>query len=68
MLKSSISLLLKLCFQMVFWVLVFSIEWQGKILFSHARELVLHNKFAKSADEYFSNLWYKVEEKSSKVY
>jgi hypothetical protein len=67
MIRGVLTLFIKLGFQMVFWVLVFSVKWQGQPLFYHARTLVMKNEIVKSADEYLSNLWYKVDKDSLRI-
>lgn len=61
MIRGVLTLFVKLGFQMVFWVLIFSLQWKGSSLFYHARSLIMQNEIIKSADEYLGNLWYKVD-------
>lgn len=54
--------LIKTCLSAVIWVFVFSMEVQGRTLFSYANEYLVQNSVVQGLDDELGKLWSKVSE------
>jgi|MDTA01.1.fsa_nt_gb hypothetical protein len=62
MIKDLVVWSVKLGFQMLFWLYIFSFEVGGQTLFYKARSLASESTIIAVIDEEVSDLWYKVTE------
>ena len=52
----------KVFLQMVLWVFILSISWNGRTLFDRAHELLVRNALVSSVDQELADLWHKLSE------
>lgn len=58
MLKDLITWILKLLFQLIFWVFVLSIRVNDRTLYDHSYDILIDNELVQSVDEKVEDLWY----------
>lgn len=51
---------LKTFCQLVLWVFILSIRWNGQTMFTHLNDVLVQNAIVEAADEQLGELWYKV--------
>jgi hypothetical protein len=52
--------MLKVLFQMVLWVFLLSIHYDGHPLFTYANKILVQNPIVQAADEELSDLWFRL--------
>jgi hypothetical protein len=55
--NGAISWLFKIALQMVFWVFLLSIRWDGRTLFDRAHEILVDNSVVAEVDREASRIW-----------
>ena len=57
MIKDIITWGIKACFQLVLWVFLLSISWDGRTLFDRTHEIIVDNEVVESLDLQLRELW-----------
>ena len=57
MVQSIIKTLVKFVVQLVVWVLILSINWDGITLFDYLHEIIVENPVVETLDQELSDVW-----------
>ena len=57
MMNSILKVILKLVLQMVVWVFVLSISWNGRTLFDRAHDVLVDNSVVEEIDAKLGEVW-----------
>lgn len=58
MIKDLTTWIIKLAFQLIFWVFVLSIRVNDRTLYDQAYDILIDNELVQSVDEKAADLWY----------
>lgn len=58
MIKDLLTWIIKLAFQLIFWVFILSIRINDRTLFDQAYDILIDNELVQSVDEKAADLWY----------
>ena len=68
MLRDLISWIIRLGFQLVFWVLVLSIRIEGRTIYDRTYDVLVDNELFNSVDEKVQDLWYTLSDSVKKSF
>tara|TARA_B100002051_G_C16405602_1_gene472075 strand:- start:300 stop:563 length:264 start_codon:yes stop_codon:yes gene_type:complete len=68
MLRDLISWIIRLGFQLVFWVLILSIRIDGRTIYDRTYDILVDNELFNSVDEKVQDLWYTLSESVKKSF
>ena len=68
MLRDLISWVIRLGFQLIFWVLILSIRIDGRTIYDRTYDILVDNELFNSVDEKIQDLWYTASDSVKKSF